>query len=183
MGAIGLRAPPLGRAEGRRRVPRTLCSRVVFMLLVFVLAWTAGKADDRTPYYMLNDVEIGDHRRHGGGSTSYSMRRQHSRTWHMSREEMDGERADAARTLRDGYSPGKAFREDTIIWSYNCQMANSTRLRAWSYEFKGAMVLMQGTQRQYDPSKGERALCQWQTEHHDVVEFRVRGKKTGGPSA
>ena len=109
------------------------------------------------------------------------MRKRHNMTWRMNREELEGEHKDTERTLREGYSPGKAFREDTVIWSYNCQMANPTRLRAWSYEFRNSMVLMQGTQRQYDPAKGERTLCQWQTEHHDVVEARVRKKKQGGP--
>ena len=99
----------------------------------------------------------------------------------MDREEETGENRDADSTLREGYAPGKAFREDTVIWSYNCQMANPTRLRTWSYEFRNSMVLMQGTQRQYDPSKGERTLSQWQTEYHGVIEAEVRKKNQGGP--
>ena len=60
-------------------------------------------------------------------------------------------------------------------------MANPTRLRTWSHEFRNSIVLMQGTQRQYDPSKGERTLSQWQTEYHGVIEAEVRKKNQGGP--
>ena len=37
----------------------------------------------------------------------------------MDREEETGEHRDTDSTLREGYAPGKVFREDTVIWSYN----------------------------------------------------------------
>ena len=56
-------------------------------------------------------------------------------------------------------------------------MANPTRIRTWSFEFRNSSVMMQGTQRTYDPHLGEKSLTHWETDHHDIIEARVQKKK------
>ena len=107
---------------------------------------------------------------------SYNLRRDNPKRAWMDDEEAHMYHKIGGQMSREGYNPGKAFREDTVIWSHNCQMANDTRLRDWSYEYKNAMVLMQGTQRVYDPTLGEKHCAHWQTDFHDIVEARVPKK-------
>ena len=59
-------------------------------------------------------------------------------------------------------------------------MANADRLKWWTPCFRDCFVLLQGTQRTYDLSRGEKALQQWTTGEHDVIEFKVIRKAQGG---
>ena len=127
----------------------------VYLTILLTFA-TLSAADDRMPYYALADLTVGALRRHGGGATSYNLTRQiHDKIW-MDAEESRSYHTSQTALAREGYNPGRAFREDTVVWSYNCQMANPTRIREWSREFQHHMVLMQGTQRTYDQTIGEK---------------------------
>ena len=105
---------------------------------------TVSKADERARYFTLSAMEVGGERRHGGGALSYTLQRKYDRYVNMDIEEEAGEKAAVERTLREGYDPGRAFREDTVIWSWNCQMANPTRLRTWHHESKTRWCLCIG---------------------------------------
>ena len=158
MGTLGW-SPLLGGA-GRRCSPaqRTLCSHVRYLMLVIMFFLTVCRAEDRRPYHMLTDTYLGQGRRHGGGATSYSTIRKQGCKDYMNIEEARGEGKSLHLMKKEGYNPGAKFREDNVIWSWNCQMANPTRIRLWSAELKGAIILMQGTQRTYDSQRGERTL-------------------------
>ena len=84
------------------------------------------------------------------------------------------------RLSKEGLTPEAALRGRTRVWSWNCQMANNERLGWWSPCFKDAIVLFQGTQRTYNADRGEKALQQWTTGEHDVIEFKVVRKAQGG---
>ena len=87
---------------------------------------------------------------------------------------------DAWELRQNDFDMHATYEDYMRIWSYNCQMANATRLRDWSRELAKCFVLMQGTSRTYDPDKGERGLQQWSTDDHDIIEAKV-AKKTRGP--
>ena len=82
----------------------------------------------------------------------------------------------------EGYDPKFAFRGKSSVWTYNCQMADAGRMRLWGEEFEGEYVALQGTQGTYRPECGERALQQWSSDTHDVIEFKVQKKKKKGYS-
>ena len=79
-----------------------------------------------------------------------------------------------------GYGPGGGLHRGTMFWIYNCQMMNNTRAREWSEELRGAIVMMQGTQATYEPTKGERSLQQWATAYHDVWEYKKQKRRGAG---
>ena len=85
---------------------------------------------------------------------------------------------------KEGYTPCKTAQQRTKVWTYNCQLANESRIRQWSEEFRDAYVLMQGTQRRYEASHGEKALQQWRTDYHMIYEVKVpknyRGHRPDG---
>ena len=112
--------------------------------------------------------------------TSYHLKRLPPDKLGMDAEEWHSYQRSLHNLQKEGYNPGKAFREDTVIWSYNCQMANHTRIREWSAELKHQMILLQGTQQTYDPTLGEKTLTRWQTDYHDVIEARVQKKARQG---
>ena len=96
-------------------------------------------------------------------------------------EELGGQEAEReGSSAGESYHPVRGLRRQTMFWSYNCQMMNSTRAIEWSDELKGTFVCMQGTQATFDIAKGERSLQLWRTEHHDIWESKQPKRKGAG---
>ena len=105
----------------------------------------------------------------------------------LNRAQREKELRGIDRLCKEGLTPEAALRGKTRVWSWNCQMANPDRLGWWSPCFKDSVVLLQGTQRTYNADRGEKALQQWTTDAHEVIEFKVarRGVNAlseGGPT-
>ena len=142
------------------------------MALVVILAWfmtfiSYGTADDRRHYTELHEPIIGHTENRRGGVKALAMRR-------LSAAERATEEASEQRMVREGYNPTRGLHRWTHVWSYNCQMANEGRLKEWGHEFKDCFALLQGTQRTYEPCKGERSIQKWNTDTHDIIEHRAR---------
>ena len=134
-GATGtLRCSPPPGWVGRQRgaLGGTLCGRIRYLMLLLLYIINVGRADDRTPYYRLAPTDLGQARRHGGGATSFSTIRRQVDMSMFKPEEERGEHRAMHLMKREGYNPGEKFREDSVFWTWNCQMANPTRIGATS---------------------------------------------------
>ena len=133
------------------------------------------QANPRRHLHELSVKAVGDVCRVRGGVGRFDLRR----TQH---DIVKAQLEDQEMLKADGFNMGGIYRERQTCWSYNCQMANMSRLRQWSEELTKCFVLLQGTSRTFDQTKGERSLSQWQTDDHDIVEAKVAKKlKARGP--
>ena len=157
----------------RRKYRRSWGGQGVMYLMIAMHVITIAQANPRRHLDEMCVKAVGDVCRVRGGVCSFDLRRMQQDIAHAQSEDQEMFKA-------DGFDMGRTYRDRQACWSYNCQMANMSRLRQWSSELTKCFVLLQGTSRTFDSSKGERSLSQWQTDDHDIVEARV-AKKAKGP--
>ena len=164
--------PPPGRQAAWRWNPRGPTPRLTLVFLLLATLCSYGCADPRQSIAELGITTLGQGRSSRGGITIYGTIRQYV-SYPIDEE--------VSQTLlrQDGFNPSNAFRKRTYAWSYNCQMMNAWRLEHWGKELDKCFGLFQGTQRTYDPVKGEKGLQQTSTPYHDVYESRVRKRGKG----
>ena len=143
--------------------------KLALALVVLLSLATCSQADHRRRFQELAFQALGSTERWRGGVTAYCM------------SAIQGEQDSHERLKQEGYDPSFGLRHKTKVWSYNCQMANNNRIRMWAQEWQDCFVLLQGTSRAYDETKGEKTLQLWHTDTHDVFEAKVAKKTRGGP--
>ena len=143
------------------------------ILMILLHAITIVQANPRRHLHEMCVRAVGDSCRVRGGVSSFDMQ-------HIVHDTKLLQQHDQEQLAADGFDLRSIYRDKHACWSYNCQMANMSRLQQWSAELSKAYVLLQGTSRTFDLTKGERSLSQRQTDDHDVIEARV-AKKTKGP--
>ena len=168
-GLLGFSAPlpPM-----RGRAAMAMQQRLMLVFVVAATVFSMGHATRKSFVELAVPTCVHSVRRPGGVSEFRYSR--------ISLNVYERERQSNECMLEEGYDHKFAFRGKSSVWTYNCQMADVSRMRAWGPEFKGEYVALQGTQGTYRPEFGERALQQWSSDTHDIVEseFRRRGRGT-----
>ena len=151
-----------------------------YFVLLVMLQVILGSACARTPSHFdgLDEVILGTAVTHRGGRRSYAIAGRRHKPVHyydtMTLEEQQIRMQSNARLKNQTGASSRAFKDDTILWSWNCQKADTGMIRQWSAELQGSIVVLPGTQRRYDVAIGERTCTRWKTDHHDVIEARVQ---------
>ena len=114
--------------------------KFALVLVVLLSLITCSKADTRRQVHELAFQVLGMTERWRGGVTAYCMS--------AAQDEQDSR----DRLRQEGYDPSYGLRHKTRVWSYNCQMANSSRIHLWAQEWQDCFALLQGTSRVYDLS-------------------------------
>ena len=126
-------------------------TKAAMMMLAMVASLVSyGVADPTQRKYELGFPCIGTSEALKGGALQHRILREY--------ESYDAKELwSLMRLAKEGYTPYKTEVQRTKVWTYNCQLANESRIRQWSEEFRDAYVLVHGTQRRYEASRGEKA--------------------------